>query len=75
MPAPSPRVGLLGLSDEIGPILAEVLEDEGYGVDVVEEPGSLDAKHWVADTLRGDEHADALESRQQFFHQRYLFSV
>jgi DNA-binding response OmpR family regulator len=42
MPPPSPRVGLLGLSDEIGPILAEVLEDEGYGVEVVDEPGSLD---------------------------------
>ena len=43
MPPSSPRIGLLGLSDEIGPILAEVLEDEGYGVDVVDGPGSLDA--------------------------------
>jgi DNA-binding response OmpR family regulator len=43
MPPARPRVTLLGLSDEIGPILAEVLVDEGYQVDVVREPGSLDA--------------------------------
>jgi CheY-like chemotaxis protein len=43
MPLPSPRVGLLGLSEEIGPILAEVLQDEGYAVDVVSAVGSLDA--------------------------------
>ena len=43
MSPPSPRVALLGLSEEIGPILAEVLEDEGYAVDVVSAPEAIDA--------------------------------
>jgi CheY-like chemotaxis protein len=42
MPPPSPRIGLLGVSEEIGPILAEILEDEGYLVDVLGGPMALD---------------------------------